>query len=187
MRRLGLILVFTLCTMGPAAAWGDLGHRIVCEIAFRLAQPEVRAEIRRLIQQDQQFDFFRDSCTFPDHPRTRDSEHYVNLSRDAKGIPTGTCPLAPKCVISAIKSDIDVLSSAASDEKKLAALKYLGHWVGDLHQPLHVSFVDDRGGNQIDVSGECVSRTFTRRGTHVWSSNPLAMIQGQPLLNWSAA
>lgn len=152
MRRLGLILVFTLITMGSAAAWGD---RIVCEVAFRLAQPEVRAEIRRLIQQDQQFDFFRDSCTFPDHPRTRDSEHYVNLARDAKGIPIGTCPLAPKCVISAIKSDVDSLSSAVSDEKKLASLKYLGHWAGDLHQPLHVSFEDDRGGNQIDVSGEC--------------------------------
>jgi hypothetical protein len=155
MRRIGLILIFTVCMAGPAAAWGDLGHRIVCEIAFRLAQPEVRAEIRRLIQQDRQFDFFRDSCTFPDHPRTRDTEHYVNLSRDAKGISSGTCPLAPKCVISAIKNDMDVLSSTASDEKKLAALKYLGHWVGDLHQPLHVSFEDDRGGNQIDVSGVC--------------------------------
>ena len=26
----------------------------------------------------------------------------------------------------------------------------LGHWVGDLHQPLHVSFTDDLGGNLID-------------------------------------
>ena len=38
---------------------------------------------------------------------------------------------------------------------KLAALKFLGHWVGDLHQPLHVSFEDDRGGNEIAVHGEC--------------------------------
>jgi S1/P1 Nuclease len=35
------------------------------------------------------------------------------------------------------------------------ALKFLGHWVGDIHQPLHVSFRDDRGGNDIGVRGEC--------------------------------
>jgi S1/P1 Nuclease len=32
-------------------------------------------------------------------------------------------------------------------------LKFLGHWVGDIHQPLHVSFEDDRGENSILVSG----------------------------------
>ena len=29
------------------------------------------------------------------------------------------------------------------------------HWVGDIHQPLHVSFEDDRGGNNIQVNGQC--------------------------------
>jgi hypothetical protein len=104
---------------------------------------------------DDQYDFFRDACVFPDHPRTRDTEHYVNLSRTAKGITGGLCPLSQKCVLSAIESDVAVLSSSASDEKKLLALKYLGHWVGDLHQPLHVSFADDRGGNGVLTSGEC--------------------------------
>jgi hypothetical protein len=37
----------------------------------------------------------------------------------------------------------------------LIALKSLGHWVGDIHQPLHVSFLDDRGGNTIRTSGQC--------------------------------
>ena len=46
-------------------------------------------------------------------------------------------------------------SSGGDDEAKLEALKFLGHWVGDVHQPLHVSFEDDRGGNNITVTGEC--------------------------------
>jgi hypothetical protein len=51
-----------------------------------------------------------------------------------------------------------VLSSSTSTrEEKLAALKFLGHWVGDVHQPLHVSFEDDRGGNEISVTGVCSS------------------------------
>ena len=43
----------------------------------------------------------------------------------------------------------------ASQAQKLASLKFLGHWVGDIHQPLHVSFEDDRGGNGVLVTGEC--------------------------------
>jgi nuclease S1 len=35
---------------GEAQAWGDEGHKIVCEIAFRLAQPATRAAVRKLIR-----------------------------------------------------------------------------------------------------------------------------------------
>jgi S1/P1 Nuclease len=58
--------------------------------------------------------------------------------------------------VTAIKKDFEVLSSSsASQAQKLASLKFLGHWVGDIHQPLHVSFEDDRGGNGVLVTGEC--------------------------------
>jgi hypothetical protein len=58
--------------------------------------------------------------------------------------------------VTAIKKDFEVLSSDnASQAQKLASLKFLGHWVGDVHQPLHVSFEDDRGGSSIMVTGIC--------------------------------
>jgi hypothetical protein len=64
--------------------------------------------------------------------------------------------LADRCVLTAILSNSTILTSnSASDQDKLTALKFLGHWVGDIHQPLHVSFLDDRGGNGIRVSGQC--------------------------------
>jgi hypothetical protein len=44
------------------------------------------------------------------------------------------------CVTGAIKSDIKTLrSKEANDTAKLMALKYLVHFVGDLHQPLHAA------------------------------------------------
>jgi hypothetical protein len=71
-----------------------------------------------------------------------------------RGSPRTLCPLADECVVSAIEKDLAVLSSSnASEQNRLEALKYLGHWVGDVHQPLHVSFEDDRGGNEVGVSG----------------------------------
>ena len=33
----------------------------------------------------------------------------------------------------------------------MIALKFLGHWIGDLHQPLHVSYADDKGGNHVTL------------------------------------
>ena len=54
---------------------------------------------------------------------------------------------ASACVVTATRKDFDVLSSnSVSKAEKLASLKFIGHWVGDIHQPLHVSFEDDRVG-----------------------------------------
>jgi S1/P1 Nuclease len=144
---------------GNALAWGDLGHTIVCEIAFRLAQPHTRTAIQLLIRNDPQFRNFARSCTFPDHPRKRASEHFVNLPRHFQGVtPANPCPGAQRCTLTAIPNDLQVLSARTTrPQDRLVALKFLGHWVGDLHQPMHISFEDDRGGNNISVSGRCSS------------------------------
>jgi hypothetical protein len=44
---------------GEARAWGDLGHKVICEIAFRLVQPDTQAAINRLMQLDSEFKPFR--------------------------------------------------------------------------------------------------------------------------------
>src|SRR5262245_15146640 len=160
MRALSLAMLVLIGFGGEAWAWGDTGHKVVCEIAFRLAAPDTRAAIRKLIRNDQQFDTFAESCTFPDHPRKRPTEHFINLLRDSKGVTADDeCPQADKCLLTAIANDSTILASRSSRRQdKLIALKFLGHWIGDLHQPLHVSFEDDRGGNEITVSGECTGK-----------------------------
>jgi hypothetical protein len=156
MHRFVLAAAALVALCGNAQAWSDPGHKIICEIAFRLAQPDTQAAVQKLISSDPQFKAFSDSCVFPDHPRIRASEHFINLPRDSKGLASDQCPKADKCVLTAILNDTKVLSSkAASDADRLIALKSLGHWVGDIHQPLHVSFEEDRGGNSIKVNGQC--------------------------------
>jgi hypothetical protein len=156
MTRIVLVLVSLFAMTGEAWAWGDTGHKVICEIAMRLAAPSTQAEVLRLIKTDREFASFSDACTWPDHPRKRPEEHFVNLARDSSGLTSDTCPGAQECVLTAIRKDAAVLSSgSASDKEKLESLKFLGHWVGDVHQPLHVSFKDDKGGNNIAVVGEC--------------------------------
>ena len=66
-RHILLALVVLLPISSDAWAWGDQGHKVICEIAMRLVQPSTRAEIQKLISNDQQFDTFSDSCIWPDH------------------------------------------------------------------------------------------------------------------------
>ena len=83
------------------------------------------------------------------------------MPRSLQSINTTGCHGVPKCLFTAITVDREVLRTSTDDQAKLASLKYLGHWVGDIHQPLHVSFADDRGGNFIRESGPCVNSQHT--------------------------
>lgn len=54
-------------------------------------------------------------------------------------------------MVGAIERHVEVLKSSANDERRLQALKYIVHFVADVHQPLHVGYADDRGGNQYQI------------------------------------
>ena len=56
------------------------------------------------------------------------------------------------CVIEAIAWYVHVLKSpdAPRNEKRIA-LRFIAHLVGDIHQPLHADFAEDRGGNSVEV------------------------------------
>jgi hypothetical protein len=62
-----------------------------------------------------------------------------------------------RCVAKAILSDAQALASNPDAGERLRLLKSVAHWVGDIHQPFHVSFGDDKGGNYIAASGSCAS------------------------------
>lgn len=161
MTRLPFRLIFAGLSAGiaatgtPSLAWGDLGHEVVCEIAFQELKPSAQIEVMALIQGDPEFRTFAKSCSWPDHPRTRPTEHYVNVERDALSFAQEPCPTAGECVVTAVVGDMRDLGVFEDKAEKLRLLKSLGHWVGDIHQPLHVSFADDQGGNKIDVGGPC--------------------------------
>jgi hypothetical protein len=73
-------------------------------------------------------------------------------------------------VLSALEGDVALLrSGSATDRDKATAILYIGHWFGDLHQPLHISFADDRGGNSIKADGPC-SGSFQASLHSVWDT-----------------
>ena len=81
----------------------------------------------------------------------KDEVDYVNFPRDsctfdaARGCPDG------QCLVAAIERQTAVLVSNAPDRKRLNALKYLVHLVGEVYQPLHAGYLDDKGGNKYQL------------------------------------
>lgn len=150
-RHMKSILLIIAIIPSVALGWGAAGHRAVCQIAYDEISDATRVEVNRLIDLDPGFETFADSCLFADGPpRIRAIEHYINVPRSYRAIARNDCPMADACLFTAIDTDLRILRNANSaDAYKLLSMKLLGHWVGDMHQPLHVSFQDDRGGNFI--------------------------------------
>jgi hypothetical protein len=128
--------------------WYDTGHRLVARIAELRMTPRARAAVRDLLGgQD-----LATASVWADEikGRRRDTEplHYVNIPLEANAyVPVSHCP-GGRCLIAAIETNRRILSdSTAPLPRRAEALRFLVHFVADLHQPLHVSDNDDRGGN----------------------------------------
>jgi hypothetical protein len=156
--RAGLFAVlFALAPLDEAASWGASGHSVVAEIAQRRLHPEALRRIKKLLGGEVSL---ASIASWPDHltllrPNTV-NWHFVNIPYDATGyVPARDCGETPKgdCVINAIARFRAVLADKWAPKRKRAeALKFLVHFVGDIHQPLHSADRNDAGGNQVAVT-----------------------------------
>jgi hypothetical protein len=98
---------------------------------------------------------FGKACTWPDAIKKEaqyqqfSAWHYINVPRNAGNINAQSCK--KRCITQAVLFHRDQLSSSANKHEAMTALMFLGHWLGDLHQPMHVSFRSDLGGNKTSI------------------------------------
>jgi hypothetical protein len=157
------LLIFVLIAPG-AFAWGPEGHRVVADVAAQRLTPAARAEIRDLLGNDDlaAISTWADDIRH-DRPETYDW-HFVDIPMSAAGFsesrdcyrPNPKYPSSVEdhhnCVVDRITIFKDVLANQnASKEQRVEALKFLVHFVGDVHQPLH-AIGEARGGNDIRVT-----------------------------------
>jgi hypothetical protein len=166
----------------PASAWGDEGHEVIGLIAEHYLQPSVRARVLELLRRDDSGLVERDmahEATWADKFRDSDRDtskrrylgtrnwHFVDLEIDGMdvtqacygrhslpaGVPASVGP-AEDCIIDKIDQfDVELKNPQTPEEERRAALQFLLHLVGDLHQPLHASDDHDQGGNRKFASG----------------------------------
>ncbi len=70
--------------------------------------------------------------------------------QDMRYRPGRDCP-RDNCAVAQILRQDAVLRSNAPRGAKAEALKFLIHFIGDIHQPLHAADNRDRGGNQVQL------------------------------------
>lgn len=133
--------------------WGKTGHRAVGEIAEDHLTNKAKKAIEDLLNGHglaYVANYADDIKSDPDY-REYSPWHYVNIAPDQ---PEYNKTLASEegDLVQAINKCIEVLKSKkASREQKQFYLKMLVHFIGDLHQPLHVGHASDKGGNDIQL------------------------------------
>lgn len=157
--------IITLVTTNTYA-WGKRGHELVAEVAFTHLDAKTKENVLKYLdgmsielaanwmdnmRSNKQYDYLKPF-------------HYVNFE---KGTPASE--ISGDNIINILNKtykDLDNIKDLSNDEIR-TRLFYLFHLIGDLHQPLHVGYGDDKGGNKVQIS-------FFGRGSNLhamWDSD----------------
>ncbi|MDP6673644.1 MAG: S1/P1 nuclease [Gammaproteobacteria bacterium] len=146
------LLIAGFCPVSYTYAYGALGHEIVGEVAATYLCAQAATEVEYLLDGES----LGRASRWPDwirkDPQWRKSKpwHFINVADDGRiaavtGRPGGDVIWA-----------IDKFSAELAEQKlgklrRAEALRFLAHFVADVHQPLHVGRREDRGGNRIAI------------------------------------
>ncbi len=170
--RYPLVLASLIALLSPSAAlaWGKTGHRVVGQIAQKHFNARAKAGVKRTLgvetlAEAANWPDFMKSDPSPFWQQTASPWHYVT-------VPTGKtydevgAPPEGDAVVALERYSAVIRDHRATPADKQAALRFIIHLVGDLHQPLHAGNGTDQGGNDRRV-------TFFGRSTNlqsVWDS-----------------
>jgi S1/P1 Nuclease len=189
MKRFGVYLVSLFGLMflfwpSAARAWGCKGHQTVALIAEKHLTPETRQWVLKLLSEnpiDPKLirycggavrDAMADASTWADDVRGERKNgpwHYIDIPRGSERGPLEPYCGQEGCVTKAITEQLAILKDKNAEAAKRAdALRYVIHFVGDLHQPLHTITNADEGGNCVPVK---YFRRVPQEHNHFFSPN----------------
>ncbi|MBZ5503988.1 MAG: S1/P1 nuclease [Acidobacteriia bacterium] len=163
MKKIITLLLLAAFISTQLSAWGPKGHAIVADIATSRLSPATKKNLQLLLGNDS----LASIASWADAVRKEHDEsynwHFVDIPKDAPGFSRERDCFRPQdkhkdaltdhhnCVVDRIEIFQKILADEnASPKDRLEALKWLVHFVADLHQPLHA--IDEaRGGNDIKL------------------------------------
>jgi len=159
-----VVAVTVVSSIDLVHAWGGQGHRLVGLIAASRLTPVARQQVAWLLDGQSLADVASWADTFTSEQVQTSYWHYLNIPAEASGYDRERdCPRQPStnagsrgdrwrdCVVDRIGYWEERLGNPKLDRADRAtALKYIVHFIGDLHQPFHALGVG-RGGNDVHV------------------------------------
>ncbi len=175
-----------LSTPTVLLGWGAGGHMMVAHIAFGRLNPNAKAQVQKLLAVPinppdvtaKSPDFVNASHWADDVKHLPGFElsidlHFVDIPFATDGTKLPTDLPKPENIVKALGHYVDVLKTSTDQNEQAQALRFIIHFVGDIHQPLHCATkVDkkhlegDRGGNDLPIK---VRRNGTLKSTNLHS------------------
>ena len=162
-----LLVAACMTTALTALPWGQKGHDTVAYIAECHLTPEAKAAAESLLDGKSivYYANWMDNASHTDKYAYTKTWHYKNIDADEA---FANAEINDKGdVVSALDGQIGILADASrSKEERSLALKMVVHFMGDIHQPMHLGHQSDLGGNRHEVR-------FFRSATNlhtVWDS-----------------
>lgn len=150
-RHFILLVIVQLFLVVNATAYSAPGHYIIAKIAFERLDPAIRSNVLQALDGMT----FEQASTWMDEVK-RDGQyghmrtwHFINIP---KGEPYK--PVPGDNLMNALHRVFDEFADGQvlTPEKLRVNTLILFHLIGDLHQPLHVGYAEDRGGNDLQVN-----------------------------------
>jgi hypothetical protein len=153
------VIVTLLLAPVKTFAWGEKGHTIVAETAFSYLDKATQKKVMYYLDGMT----LQEAANWMDKMRKNRSYnymkpyHYVNFNKN-ETVKEVCC----NNIITTLNTTIRQLKDPKQLSKEAIKINllYLFHLIGDLHQPLHVGYGHDKGGNQFQVK-------FNNRGTNL--------------------
>lgn len=137
-------------------SWGYVGHQTVARIAENHLTPQAKSAVHALLGSESIVEVasWADEVRNDPEYKATASWHFLNLplGLDRAGFEKAVKAQSRENVYSAILAQEQIIKDKASTTaQKAIALKFLVHFIGDAHQPMHISRAEDKGGNMIQV------------------------------------
>ena len=160
-------------------SWGKTGHRTIGKIAGNHLTPKAQAAVQELLGNESLADVssWADEVRGQEAYRKTGAWHFLNLplGLNYAGFQKQVLNMTDENVYSALlQTEKTLKDPGATKENKLEALKFVVHFVGDLHQPMHISRAEDKGGNTIQLN-------YEDKGTNLHSLWDTKMLEQQGL------
>jgi hypothetical protein len=171
MHRLSIALLLALYAPAPAYAWGNEGHEAIALIARSYLTPAALARVDAILASDSDTLAASDMAaraTWADvwrgSHRFTASWHFADIELEDGSLDAACFGFPPRqgvasegpaqdCVVAKIEQFTrELRDPATSDAERRLALKFVLHFVGDVHQPLHAADHQDRGGNCVRIT-----------------------------------
>ena len=170
-----LIVIVALCCI----SWGYNGHRTIGLITENYLSASAKVAVKELLGDTS----IAEACTWADDARKETAFaatanwHFLNLplgltfDEFKHYIDTTSKANVYSALLDAEKT---LGNQQAARQEKVYALKFLMHFVGDLHQPMHISRAEDKGGSTIQLN-------FEGKGTNLHSLWDTKLLEKQGL------